>query len=384
MRVYKNKKDCCGCTACMNICPKNAITMQEDEEGFLYPIIDSKKCINCGLCKKICAFQNETEIKDTLKEPKVYAAKNRDLEELKTSSSGGMFIEIAKKVINQDGIVYGVAFDQNFKAIHIRVDNDKDLEKCKGSKYSQSYMGNIYQDVKKDLEKGKLVLFTGTPCQVGGLNEYLKDINKENLILVDIVCHGTPSPKLFRQYIEFINKLKKKKVQNYYHRSKKEGWSRNEEVIYEDGKSEFKTRLSETWKNIFYSNLCLRPSCYNCKYTKVPRTSDITIADFWGIEKFDKAFYDKNGVSLLIINTEKGNRIFQKIQNDIVYSERKIEEAKEKNPQLYKSIQVLLEERDTFWKIYNKDGFKKIASLYGGYNFIGKIKHFVKKILKKI
>ena len=383
MEIFDDKKRCCGCTACMNICPKNAIEMIEDEEGFKYPRINKEKCIECGLCKKICAFQNGTEVDERIENAEVYAAKNKDDAVRMKSSSGGMFATISDYVLNNNGVIYGVAFDENFKAKHIRAENKSDRDKCLGSKYSQSELGDIFKLVKKDLENEKTVLFTGTPCQVAGLNKFLNKTDKQNLILVDIVCHGAPSPKLFKEYIECISKTRKKKIKNYYHRSKKNGWGHNEEIVFEGDKSEIGTRLADTWKRIFYTNLPLRPSCYNCVYTSNKRMSDITIADFWGIQDFENKIYDKKGISLVIVNTQKGKSLFNNINNDLYYENRKMEEATKKNPQLYKPVKISEDERMNFWKIYYNKGIRTIMSKYGGYNFIGRTKHLVKKILRK-
>lgn len=382
MEVYTSKKECCGCTACMNICPKNAIKMIEDEEGFKYPKIDEKKCIECGLCKKICAFQNGYKTQDKLKEINVYASKNKSDDIRIRSSSGGMFVPLSDYVLNNNGVVYGVAFNEKFKAIHIKAENKENRDRCIGSKYSQSDLKDTYKKVKKDLENNKLVLFTGTPCQVGGLNKYLGNINKEKLILVDIVCHGTPSPKLFNEYIKYIERKRKKKIKIFNHRTKEFGWKHNEKIIYDDGKIEVKSNLSQAWKYVFYTHFALRPSCYNCKYTNINRPSDITIADFWGIDKFAPEFVDSKGVSLVIVNTKKGENIFDNIKEKITSIERKIEEAVEKNPNLVKPTKEPIE-RETFWEQYKNKGIEFILKQYGRYNFKCITKDIIKRILKK-
>lgn len=384
IQLFENKNECCGCTACMNICPQKAIRMEKDEEGFLYPVVDKEKCIECGLCKKVCAFQKGYNVEGSLKKVEVYATKNKSDEIRMHSSSGGMFYTISKYVLSKGGLVYGVIFDNNFHAVHIRTDSIDGIKKMMGSKYSQSELGNIYNDVKKDLKDGKLVLFTGTPCQVGGLNKFLQNIDKTNLILVDLVCHGTPSPYLFQDYIKFIEKNKKKKIIGYYHRSKKIAWQQHtENIVYEDGKEDYTSRLSQTWKRLFGTTLFFRPSCYSCKYTNTIRTGDITIGDFWGIEKYNKEFTDNKGVSLTLVNTIKGQKVFDEISKDLIINNRKIEEAIVKNPQLKQPINIDIDERNKFWNDYKTKGFKYIASKYGGYNNIGKLKNLVKRIIKK-
>lgn len=383
MKVYDEKKNCCGCTACMNICPKNAITMKEDEEGFLYPEIDKEKCVKCGLCRKICAFQNGSQMDEMLQEANVYATKNKFDEVRIKSSSGGMFVTISDYVLKNNGVIYGVAFDENFKAKHIRAENENDRNRCIGSKYSQSSLDDIFKIVKQDLKDGKIVLFTGTPCQVAGLNNFLNNVDKSNLILVDILCHGTPSPKVFREYIKYIEKRRNKKIKEYYHRSKDLGWQHYEKIVYDDNEEEIKTFLSEGWKNIFYSHYPLRESCYNCKYTNTKRISDITIADFWGIEKFAPEFVDEKGVSLVILNTKKGVEIFENIKEDIVYMERSMDEATEKNPNLLKPTDRP-NDREQFWKKYEENGIEDILKKYGRYNTKCIIKGYIKVMLNKM
>lgn len=384
IKLFENKNECCGCTACMNICPQRAIKMEKDEEGFLYPVVDKEKCIECGLCKKVCAFQKGYNVENRLEEVGVYATKNKSDEVRMHSASGGMFYAIAKYVLNKNGVVYGVVFDDWIHAIHVRTDSMDGIKKMMGSKYSQSELGEIYKEVKKDLKNEKLVLFTGTPCQVAGLNKFLQNIDKTNLILVDLVCHGTPSPYLFQDYIKFIEKNKKKKIIGYYHRSKKIAWQQHtENIVYEDGKEDYTSRLSQTWKRLFGTTLFFRPSCYSCKYTNTKRTGDITIGDFWGIEKYNKEFTDNKGVSLTLVNTIKGQKVFDEISKDLIINNRKIEEAIVKNPQLKQPINIDIDERNKFWNDYKTKGFKYIASKYGGYNNIGKLKNLVKKIIKK-
>lgn len=384
MEIYNNKKECCGCTACKNVCPKHAITMKEDEEGFLYPEIDHEKCINCGLCKKVCPFQNRTSIEENLEKPIVYAAKNKNEQDRKRSSSGGMFLNLSDYVLKQNGVIYGAAFNDELRVEHIRAEDKENRDRCIGSKYSQSKLGDIFQKVKQDIENNKMVLFTGTPCQIAGLNKFLGNMNKEKLILVDIVCHGTPSPKLFNEYIKFIEKKRKKKIKGYFHRAKDFGWGVHlEKVLYEDGKEEFKSTLSQSWKTVFYTHFALRPSCYNCKFTNLDRPSDITIADFWGIKKFAPEFADKEGVSLFIVNTVKGKEVFENIRKNLDCIERSAHEATEGNPNL-KTPSKMPENRKKFWEEYQKNGIEFILKKYGRYNAKEITKDYIKRVLRKM
>ncbi len=376
--VYNEKNDCCGCRACEQVCPTGAIAMISDSEGFLYPEIDREKCIDCKKCQRVCAFANGTEIENRI-EPAVYSVKASD-EIRSVSTSGGMFTLLSDVVLNQGGVVYGVAFDENFKPAHIRAQDAQMRNMCRGSKYSQSDVKNTFSDVKADLERGLQVMFTGTPCQCAALDKFLGKTDKTNLLNVDVVCHGTPSPKLFGEYIQFVKVVRGKDIASYYHRAKKAGGGSCAAIEYADGTVEKGSLLAESWNNVFYTLNALRPSCYNCKYTKTQRSSDITIADFWGIEDCDAQFDDGKGVSLVIVNTQKGAAAFDNISHQIVFNKRSMSEATPKNQNLVKPTR-LPDTRDQFWTDYENGGIKTVIKTYGQYNTVRMLKNFVKKIL---
>lgn len=380
MNVYNDKKNCCGCAGCEAICPVNAITMTADSEGFYYPKIDSSKCINCSLCKKVCAFQNKSNHLQKDNFPFVFSAKNKNIEIQMKSTSGGIFSILAKFIIQKDGVVYGASYTTELSVNHVRITNINELEKCRGSKYVQSNTIGIFKSVKKDLLDGKYVLFTGTPCQGAGLKRYLKNVNIDKLILMDIICHGTPSPKLFKEYLAYVSNKRLKKVINYEHRNLN-GWGNGEKIIFSDYKEEVNTPLTKAWIKLFYSNMILRPSCYNCKYTNINRESDFTVGDFWGIENYDNLEYDKNGVSLLLINSDKGKEIFNQISKEMHYKEQDINIAFPRNPQLQKPVSINFDNRNNFWNDYCNNGFIYIIKKYGGMNCIGKLKFYIKKII---
>ena len=377
--VYKNKENCCGCTACQHICPTKAIQMKADEEGFLYPEIDQSLCIDCGLCRKVCAFQNGYDKSQNLKKIKLYAVKNIDEKVRISSTSGGLFTAASDNILDKGGIVFGAAFDRDFNVVHTIAFNKKDRDELKGSKYVQSDLRNVFQEIREFLDKKKLVLFTGTPCQNAGLKRYLIETktNTKNLYLCDILCYGVPSPLLWLEYVEFLQKNENSKINKFYFRPKIKGWHNHTQMaIFENGKIDYSSALSQTFKILFQSNYILRPSCYACKFTNFIRPSDITIGDFWGIEKSMPEFDDDKGISLLIINTSKGQSLFKEISNNLVF---KISNKKEcRQSRLYQSAKLPIH-REKFWKEYNLYGYRYIAALYGENNLKGIIKNLIRK-----
>lgn len=309
------KDECTGCTACLNACPVQCIDVIKDDEGFERVAIDYKKCIKCGKCQIVCPVNQKDK---KIKKPEVYAVKNKD-EIREKSSSGGVFYSLAKKIIDENGIVYGAAFNENLELKHIRVKNITDLQKIQGSKYVASSIGNSYKSVKSDLENGLKVLFSGTPCQIKGLKGFLQK-EYDNLYTVDVVCHGTPSEKVFKEYISSLEEQNGSKVIDYSFRNKDNGWKKfNTKITFENGK----TIVEPFDKNIymlgFLRNLYLRKSCYSCTSNKLSSGSDITLADFWGINEIEPEFDDDKGVSLVIINSEKGKKIFSDLNANFEY-----------------------------------------------------------------
>lgn len=378
--VYDKKEQCCGCTACLHACPKGAISMVADEEGFLYPSVNEEKCVECELCKKVCAFQKETP--SLGKAIAVYAAKaSKEIRE--KSSSGGLFTVLSDKILENGGVVYGAAFDKNFKAVHIRAEEKGERDRCRGSKYSQSELGDTFAKIKEDLRIGREVLFTGTTCQTAALLEYLSKENTEKLYTADIICHGTPSPKLFKEFITRLEQVRGKKIAAYYHRPKELGWQGGEKVVYTNGATESGTPLVDAWRNIFYSELALRPSCYQCRYAATVRPSDLTIADFWGIDDCAPQFNDQKGISLAIIGSEKGKALFDACSGSLEILERSMEEAVAKNPNLLRPT-AKPEGREAFWQLYQREGFSSIIKIYGKDHLKQKIRYGIKGIIRAI
>lgn len=320
-------EECCGCGACYNSCPVNAISILQDKEGFLYPIVDESICTNCGLCKKVCNHSGE---RSTVIEAFAGLA-NDDVR--KVSSSGGVFFLLAKKILSDGGYVCGAAFSSDFKSVnHIVISSVDELPKLQSSKYLQSDTKNVYKEVKDLLNSNKVVLFSGTPCQVGGLNKFLQK-KYDNLITVDVLCHGVPSPLVWKKYVEEISQGKK--IIDVTFRNKKQGWVPNI-LIRLDGNDVFEEQSIENlYYKSFLSNLCLRKSCSTCNYANLNRPSDITLGDFWGIDKYDKKMNDKKGTSFILINTAKGQKNFQSISSSLKkYKKAPVEKIVEGNPNL--------------------------------------------------
>ena len=378
MKLFDSEEKCCGCTACYSICPRSAINMERDEKGFLYPIIDESKCVNCNLCKMTCDFQNENYIKNIdIEDNYVYAVKNKKLSERLTSRSGGVFMSFCDYVLAKEGSVYGAVFDDNLKVIHKRTDNKTGVDKFKGSKYVQSEIGNNFLSVKKDLDNGKNVLFSGTACQVAGLKSFLNrtKTNTEKLILCDLVCHGVPSPLFYEKYLGYIENKTKSKVTEFNFRDKYFGWAPHIESFKSD-----KKHFSNLYTDLFYKHIMFRPSCSNCKYTNFNRPSDLTIADFWGIDKAVKNFNDNKGVSLLIINTKKGNGIFENVKDSLEYVKSNKKDCLQPN---LEHPTVFSKDTEQFWKDFREKGIEYVMKKYGNLNVKSQLKFKLKVFLYK-
>lgn len=307
-----NPSDCCGCTACVSICPHNAIKMKPDALGFLYPHVDTSNCTNCGLCEKICAFTTSYDRSLNLKEPLAFAARHNDIHEVETSRSGAAFIALSDYILEKGGIIYGAGYIDHFRVAHKRATNKIERDEFKGSKYVQSDLSSIFQQVKQDLKNGLIVMFSGTPCQTAGLNSFVGKKLRENLFLVDIVCHGVPGPYVWRDYLSFLEKKYKSPIIQVNFRNKiKFGWAAHFETYTFKGGVEVN---KHSYTYFFSKNIICRKSCEKCYYTNLERPSDITLADFWGWEKSNPNLNkDDKGISLLLVNTEKGKHLFNLI-----------------------------------------------------------------------
>ncbi|MGM9582063.1 MAG: Coenzyme F420 hydrogenase/dehydrogenase, beta subunit C-terminal domain [Anaerovibrio sp.] len=362
---------CCGCAACANVCASGAIQMAENQEGFLYPVINHKLCVGCGACDRACPRLNESQKhgKDagnilssngcedvSGKFPVAYGAICNSTSIRDKSSSGGVFRLLAEKILRQGGAVYGAAFDENWEVCHCRIDNIDDIEKLQGSKYVQSRVGKIFCDVRKQLAGGRPVLFSGTPCQCEGLRCYLgKDFN--NLYIVDFVCHGVPSPAVWRSYVQYVAGLKKDTtISHIFFRSKNLSWERFLlEFIFANSSKYRNDLYTDIYLRGFLQDLYLRKSCYQCTSRKRHRVSDVTVADFWGVQNVLPDMYDGRGTSLVLVQSEKGSRLFEGI--DARVAQVNFAEAIRGNPAYFSSPAMHPKRRVFFQRFYSGEPF---------------------------
>lgn len=331
----KNKQDCCGCSACTQRCPKQCITMAEDEEGFLYPQVDTSKCVDCHLCEKVCPVINKYEARTPLN---VYAAKNSDDEVRLQSSSGGIFTLLAEQTIKDGGVVFGACWDKDWNVKHDYAECLDDLAKFRGSKYLQSVIGDTYIKAEQFLKASRKVMFTGTPCQIAGLKHFLRK-EYDNLLAVEVICHSVPSSGVWQQYL--IEKLQtlgwnKSDIRHISFRSKATGWKGYSFMIEnKDGNVFWELGSKNAFMRGFLANLYTRPSCKKCPAKQLKSGSDITLGDFWGINSLMPEIDDDKGVSVVIVNTEKGRETIHIVYNLIQASWSDI---CSKNPAVVKSV----------------------------------------------
>ena len=374
---------CCGCTACAAICTHNAITMQPDALGFLYPVVDEEKCTNCGLCEKVCAFNDNYDKSLNLKQPTAFGARHKDMNEVATSRSGAAFIAISDYILENGGIVYGAGYTDHFRVVHKRAITKEQRNEFKGSKYVQSDLTGIFRQIKEDLRNGHKVLFSGTPCQTAGLNSFIGNKLRDNLILIDIVCHGVPAPYIWRDYLNYLEKKHKSSICSVDFRDKnKFGWAAHRESFRFAGNKETSTY---TYTYTFYKHIMFRHSCGICKYTNLQRPSDITIADFWGWQKTDPTINaDDKGLSLVLCNTNKGQEIFDTIKEKLIFVEAELVNCLQPNLQKPSEIHPL---RMDFERDYARKGIEYVMKKYAdlGWSYkINVIKQRIKRIVKHI
>lgn len=379
MKIIDIEK-CTGCTACFSICPIKAISMKDDENGFKYPVINDELCIKCNLCIKTCPVLKNVQVNNSILS---YSCYNKREKIRKNSSSGGIFYSIAEYVISKNGVVFGAAFNENFEVIHTFVEKKDEIYKLQGSKYVQSNLLDSYSKVKEFLLNDRLVLFTGTPCQIEGLLSYLNN-NYKNLITQDFICHGIPSPKVWSIY-KNMQGINKEITSEITFRAKTKGWQDFSMKIIQKNKEYDCSHSNDYYMKAFLNDLCLRESCYQCNAKKYNRLSDITLADFWGVQEINPKINDDKGLSLVIINSEKGEKLFKSIRNELIYEKINLNEALKYNPSMTNSVKMN-NKREVFLKNVNEKNFEKLVNKYTRDTLInrikGKIKHIVKLIIK--
>lgn len=391
----KIKEMCCGCQACEMICPTKCISMYEDSEGFKYPKKNEELCIDCGLCEKVCPFVQKEKIDHLESEDftKAYFAINKDEDTLFKSASGGVFTAVADSYCKRDFIIFGVQFDDTTNVIHSYTDSLEDAKKYKKSKYVQSDINKSYQDAEKFLKLGKKVLFTGTPCQIAGLRLYLRK-EYENLFCLDLVCHGVPNQSIFDKYIGYIEDRYSGKITDFQFRHKTEDklgkWNSRNVKIKVGAKEVIINSQIDKYLKGYHSGLFYRPSCYNCEYAEHNRISDITMADFWGVEQLFEEDVHK-GVSVILVNTVKGQNILNELNKTMDLREVDLEYVIKSNAQLNRPA-ASHPKRELFFELIDDVGFaaavdtcipkppliKRVASKI----LPQKVKNVIKKIMR--
>lgn len=377
-----DKSKCSGCYACLNICPKRCISMKVDEEGFWYPVIDKEKCIKCNMCEKVCSIYNEL---NTISDEIIaYACKNKNEKIRKASSSGGIFSLLCEQVTKNGGVVFGAAFNENFEVEHIYAETLQECSKFRESKYVQSKIGNTYKQVKEFLEDGRLVLFSGTPCQISSLDLFLMKKKYDNLIMVDIACHGVPSPLVYKKYIQLLEEKNQSKISKVSFRNKITGW-KNYSVKFDliNGNSINEIGYNNIYMKGFLSDIYLRPSCYECRSKKPISSADITLADYWGIENIHKDFDDDRGVSLVLANTQKGQCLLDKISSNMEIIGTDFQYAVSCNPSIVRAANINTK-REKFFKDINKVNIEKNIYKYTKISIINKVKRKISILFNRI
>ena len=365
-----NKADCCGCTACVSVCPKNAISMERDVLGFEYPKVDQEKCISCGLCDKVCSFKKGYGVAANFDTPYAYAVRHKEMSEIEASRSGAAFIAFSDWIFQQGGVVYGAAFDSNLFVRHQRATTPSGRDAFRGSKYVQSSLGDTFKRVKDDLSEGKTVLFSGTGCQVAGLKKFISERLQEKLYTIDIVCHGVPSPSIFADFLKYAETKYNKRITYFNFRDKAvNGWDDHcETMAFSDGQSV----SSRVYTGIFYNNNTFRECCYHCPFANTSRAGDITIGDFWGWENVAPEFNkDNKGVSLVLVNNPKGQGLFNSVSNSVQFVEAPIEKCLQRNLMHPTPRPV---DRGYLEKGYVRHGFDFVVKNYIRPTFVAKIK----------
>ena len=365
-RLYTEKANCSGCGACCNVCAGAAVVMRADEEGFLYPEIDAERCFDCGRCLTVCPLREADNFKSAAC-PVFYVARHKDKEVLQQSTSGGAFTALSDVILRQGGVVYGADYDRQLRVVHRRAETKEQRDRMRISKYVQSEIGDSYAQVKRDLEQGRNVLFSGTPCQTAGLRGFLADAPLAGqLFSCDLICHSIPSPLIWEEYKRLLEEESGQKLAAVQFRSKKDGWSRansNRGFLFRL-ENEAVWREDDRFYELFFKvGAITRPSCAACRFTDLRRASDLTIADYWGIEKYSPEWFDPLGVSVVLLNSPQGAALFAQACKDLLTQERPQEESLNEQKRLSESVRHPAE-RELFWAEYREVGFAELMKRY--------------------
>lgn len=386
-QVYCEKKDCCGCSACFNRCPTKAIEMRKNENGFIYPFIDTKKCIDCGLCRKVCPFINQPTFNLPVK---CYCAINKNKEQLLVSSSGGAFSALATSILKEGGIVFGatkIRNEKGFSFIFKSIRTVDEIPLLQKSKYVQCDILKTYQEVERELRTGKKVLFSGVPCQIAGLKKFLLRDYK-NLITVDIICHGVPNAEILNSYLHYFEKKKRIKVKDFDFRSKKKGWGPlllKINGIAKKGKEKifYLKTYQSSYYHLFFTSEIYRDSCYSCPFAGPKRISDITIGDYWGVQQYFPNLNVKEGCSCLLVNTMKGMVFLETHKDNLELLESKIENIQVLNHQLVKPA-THTGVREKVLNIYKNSSYTEVDHYFFFHFYLPKVIRRLGSPLKKI
>ncbi len=315
--IDEKLEECCGCLSCVKVCPLNAISVEQNENGFFLPKLDTSKCVHCWKCTKVCQYAENINLENRLEEPEFIAVQNREKEILNSSSSGGLFMALCQAFLEEHGVVYGATWDDNLQVYHTKAQSIEECRKFNGSKYVISNLGNTYGEIKDMLRQGIRIFFAGTPCQVAGLYTFLYDTDKVNLTTCDLICHGVPSQTIFNDYLCELSKMYGSKVVKVDFKNKEINW-RNPllKIQFENGEIHSEPIWQSSYGRLYHSRFSVMEACNHCKYATMPRTSDITIGDFWGYqEKKHNLGNEKSGISVGVVNTDKGLKILSKLNS---------------------------------------------------------------------
>lgn len=378
-----DKEKCCGCAACLNVCPAGAITWTQNKEGFSEPVIKSEKCVDCGLCRKVCPYEQSMVRKDA--DPQIYAAVHRNPEVLKNSSSGGVFTALSDWILSQDGVVYGVSYGQDYEIVYCRCEDKKHRDQMRGSKYVQCDAESIYSQVEQDLKAGRYVMFTGTPCQNYGLRRCMevKKVETHRLYTCENICHGSSSPLVWKTYLEYIRKkvLKGKEIVSFSMRSKKMAWQKQFlDCSTERGDESKALNNTASWNKLYRTTYPIRQSCFQCPFTSYRRLSDITTADYWNIENAKIDIDYSQGVSLVLVNTPKGQEWFAQCSKDLTVrpsTKKACWQIHLEKPTVYSK------KRKQFWGGFAQDPEQTVRKYAKG-SFFNKFARIISPVLRKI